>query len=54
MSSNEMPTCASWRKGGSGETGQPSDRRKGFGVLGCWWLGLGDSWCYLLVSIDLG
>jgi hypothetical protein len=29
MSSNEMPTCASWKRGGSGEMGQTQDRWKG-------------------------
>lgn len=31
MSSNEMPTCASWMKGGSGEQGSSGGRS-----LRCW------------------
>lgn len=54
MSSNEMPACANWRRDGSGETGQPPVRRKGFRVLGGCMLGLGGSWLNSLVSTDLG
>lgn len=54
MSSNEMPACGSWRRDGSGESGQPPVRRKGFRVLGGCMLGLGGSWLYLLIFTDLG
>lgn len=50
MSSNEMPTCASWRKGGSGETGQPSAGREGSGVFGGCLPCLGGSWLSVLWS----
>lgn len=54
MSSHGMPACANWRKGGSGETGQPPARRKGSRVLGGCLFGLRGSWLYPLVSTDFG